>query len=423
MPKLVQINVASNYGSTGRIAESVGLLAKAKGWDVWVVHGPRYANPSGLNTKCTQSALADKIHGVESWIFDRHGLGSRCATAKLVKWLMEYKPDVVHLHNIHGYYINYPILFDYLKESNVKVVWTLHDCWTFTGHCSHFDFIGCDKWKTGCFGCPQLHTYPKAWKIDNSKRNFELKKKYFTAIKDNLLLVPVSEWLNGLLKDSFLSDCKSRVIHNGIDTKTFDVVSSAEQYFDRFGLDASKKIILGVTNMWSDRKGLADFVKLNDIIDKTKYQILLVGLTKEQIAQLPAGIIGIERTDSVQQLAGLYSLASVFFNPTWEDNFPTTNLEAMACGTPIITYRTGGSPEAVVEGVNGNVVPQGDLNAAYACIEKICAEGKEKYQDVCRKYAVDNFTREDRFMDYIELYEEILLPLGVSIVASRRSKV
>ena len=414
MPKLVQINVASNYGSTGRIAESVGLLAKAKGWDVWVVHGPRYANPSGLNTKCTQSALADKIHGVESLIFDRHGLGSRCATAKLVKWLKEYKPDVVHLHNIHGYYINYPILFDYLKESKVKVVWTLHDCWTFTGHCSHFDFIGCDKWKTGCFGCPQLHTYPKAWKIDNSKRNFELKKKYFTAIKDNLLLVPVSEWLNGLLKDSFLSDCKSRVIHNGIDTKTFVPSMLGGDSVSKFGLSKGKKILLGVANPWSDKKGLGDFIRLNDIIDKSKYQIVLVGLSAEQLNSLPDGMVGLQRTDSVALLAELYSVANVFVNFSYEETFGLTTAEALACGTPVLVYNATGCPEIVVDNV-GCVVEKGDLNAAYACIEKICAEGKEKYQDVCRKYAVDNFTREDRFMDYIELYEEI--------VESRRSKV
>lgn len=407
MPKLVQINVASNYGSTGRIVESVGLLAQSRGWDVTVVHGPRYFNRSELKTICTQSVLADKIHGIESLLFDSHGLGSRCATRRLIKWLEQYSPDIIHLHNIHGYYINYPILFDYLKQFNGKVVWTLHDCWTFTGHCSHFDFVGCDKWKSGCNNCPQLHTYPKAWKIDNSKRNFELKKKYFTAIKDKLILVPVSNWLDGWLKDSFFGDCNSETIHNGIDTSTFTICNATEQYLEKFSLSADKKIILGVANPWSNRKGLGDFFKFNEIIDKSKYQILLVGLTKEQIAQLPSGIVGVEQTDSVTQLAGLYSLASVFFNPTWEDNFPTTNLESMACGTPVITYRTGGSPEAVVEGV-GYVINQGDITSAYACIETIWGEGKEKYRNVCRKHAVENFTREDRFMDYIRLYEEII---------------
>lgn len=406
MPKLVQINVASNYGSTGRIVESVGLLAKARGWDVWVVHGPRYVNHSGLNTKCTQSELADKIHGVESWIFDRHGLGSRCATAKLVKWLKVYKPDVVHLHNIHGYYINYPILFDYLKESNVKVVWTLHDCWTFTGHCSHFDFIGCDKWKTGCFGCPQLHTYPKAWKIDNSKQNFELKKKYFTAIKDNLLLVPVSEWLNGVVKESFFAGCKTRVIHNGIDTKIFVPSMLGGDSVSKFGLSKEKKILLGVANPWSDKKGLGDFIRLNDIIDKSKYQIVLVGLSAEQLNSLPDGMVGLQRTDSVVLLVELYSVANVFVNFSYEETFGLTTAEALACGTPVLVYNATGCPEIVVDNV-GCVVEKGDLNAAYACIERICAEGKEKYQDVCRKYAVDNFTREDRFMDYIELYESL----------------
>lgn len=413
MLKLVQINVASNYSSTGRIVESIGLLAKERGWDVWVVHGPRYANPSGLNTKCTQSALADKIHGVESWIFDRHGLGSRCATRKLVKWLEQHSPDIIHLHNIHGYYINYPILFDYLKRFNGKVVWTLHDCWSFTGHCSYFDFIGCDKWKSGCHDCPQLHTYPKAWKIDNSKRNFELKKKYFTAIKDKLILVPVSNWLDGVVKNSFLGCCDSIVIHNGVDVNVFD--AQEIEFAGYYGIDRNKKLLLGVANDWSERKGLLDFIKLNDIIDKSKYQILLVGLTKEQIEQMPSDIIGIERTQCVSDLVKLYAFADLYVNFSVEETLGMTTIEALACGTPVLVYNATACPEVVNESV-GCIVDKGDLTSAYAYIEKICAEGKEKYQDVCRKYAVDNFTREDRFMDYIELYESVM-----SKVESRKS--
>ena len=403
MTTLFQINVTSNYGSTGRIAENIGLLAMRQGWNCYIAHGPRYANPSQLKNICTETSWGEKLHGLKSLFLDEHGLGSKRATFKLIDELDKISPDIVHLHNIHGYYLNYPILFDYLSGTNVPVVWTLHDCWGMTGHCVHFDYVHCNKWMTHCEHCPQLHTYPKALFRDNSYNNYELKRKCFLKIKDRLHLVPVSDWLEGLLRQSFLKECSITRIHNGIDITTFSpVVGSVPSAMSgRF-----KFWILGVASPWSKRKGYDDFIQLRKVLSKD-FGIVMVGLTPKQIRQLPDGVIGIERTNNIAQLAELYSSADVFFNPTWEDNFPTTNLEALACGTPVITYRTGGSPEAISEDT-GFVVDQGDLSGVMAAIELVRKQGKTFYVEKCRERAVAHFDKDVSYQKYIDLYNRIL---------------
>jgi hypothetical protein len=242
--KFLLINSVCGIRSTGRICTDIADSLASQGHQVKIAYG-REDVPEKYQKYAVRigSDLDLKLHALGTRLLDKHGFFSTKATKRFLQWAEEYDPDLLWLHNIHGYYINYPILFDYLKRFEGKVVWTLHDCWTFTGHCSYFDFVGCDKWKSGCNNCLQLHTYPKAWKIDNSKRNFELKKKYFTAIKDKLILVPVSNWLGGLLKESFLEDCELTTIHNGIDTNTFGVCDDAEQYFEKFGLsDDNEKL-------------------------------------------------------------------------------------------------------------------------------------------------------------------------------------
>ena len=204
MKRLVEINAAVNYGSTGRIAEAIGLVAQREGWECTMVHGPRYVNPSQLPCICTQAKWGDRMHGVRSLLLDGHGLGSKRATERLVRRLDALQPDVVHLHNVHGYYLNYEVLFRWLQRADCKVVWTLHDCWPFTGHCTHFDFIGCDRWKSGCHDCPQLMAYPRSLFVDRTSRNYELKRELFTSLGYRLTLVPVSHWLEGLVKESFL---------------------------------------------------------------------------------------------------------------------------------------------------------------------------------------------------------------------------
>lgn len=328
---------------------------------------------------------------------DGEGLYSSSATKRLVEKIEAYAPDIIHLHNIHGHYLNYPILFRFLKEYDRPVVWTLHDCWPFTGHCAHFDFIGCQLWQSGCHDCPQLSAYPKSYGMDHSRENFARKKQLFTGLRQLVLVTP-SQWLAGLVKKSFLGTYPVQVIHNGIDTTVFKPTPS--DFRERYGL-RDKKIILGVASPWTARKGLQDFIKLSNMLPE-EWKIVLVGLSKKQLKTIPAAITGIERTNNVQELAQIYTAADVFFNPTYEDNYPTTNLEAIACGTPVITYDTGGSSESIGN-KNGAVVSKGNLNDAWSSL--LHAVGyKKSFSADCRKY-----DKTQRFGDYYRLYQQLAI--------------
>ena len=275
------------------------------------------------------------------------------------------------------------MLFDYLAKSNKKIIWTLHDCWAFTGHCTYFSYVKCSKWKHGCKNCPQKNEYPSSILIDRSHSNWEKKKKLFSSVK-NLTIVTPSKWLANLVRKSFLSNSRIVVINNGIDTEIFKPVDFS-RIKKRLKL-SNKKILLGVAAVWNKRKGLEDFVKLNQVIDREKYQIILVGLSKKQIESLPSEIIGITRTDSTEELAELYSMAYIFINPTYEDNFPTTNLEAQACGTPVITYKTGGSIESVPL---DNYVEPGNIRAV---LEKLELENGVNREILTKKDCVKKYT-------------------------------
>jgi len=403
MPKLLQINVCVNQGSTGRIAEQIGEAAISCGWDSYIAYG-RGAGKSNSKTIKICSKIGICIHALLTRLTDRHGLFSTRATRKLVKQIEEIKPDIIHLHNIHGYYLNYKVLFEYLNKSNIPVVWTLHDCWTMTGHCTHFEYAKCNKWRTECYNCPEKRSYPTSWLMDRSKKNYINKKQNFSAIK-SLTIVPVSNWLGSIVQNSFLKDKRVNVIQNGIDIRTFQPIAS-NSLIEQYNL-AVKRIILGVASPWSSKKGLRDFVKLYDGLDSTRYQIVLIGLNKEQTQQLPNGILGLERTNSVEELAKWYSAANVFVNLTYEDTYPTTNLEAISCGTPVVTYRTGGSPESVTS-QTGRVVEQGNIEAVAKAIEELCTEDRDAMRTRCREYAVAHFDKRECFERYIKLYEQIL---------------
>jgi len=335
---------------------------------------------------------------------DRHGFASRKATKQLINKIEELKPDVINLHNIHGYYVNIEILFDYLKKIDVPVVWTFHDCWPFTGHCSYFDSIACEKWKTHCQNCPKKSFYPKSLLIDNSFKNFSDKKQIFNQL-DNLHIITPSNWLKNLVKQSFLSKFPVSCIHNGIDLSKFSPVENVEKLIQKWNLK-DKIIVLGVASIWDRRKGLDDFISLSNKLSGT-YQIILIGLTKKQIAQLPKNIIGIERTESIEELAEYYSLANVFVNPTYQDNFPTTNIEALACGTPVVTYNTGGSPEAI-DKETGIVVEKGNLNDLKTAIERVTSAKTEYYdKEKCRKRAEKHFDKNERYQDYLQLFKTL----------------
>lgn len=345
--RLLIVNSVFVSGSTGSLAEKIAEEYEANGWGVRVAYG-RGANVPEVCRKWAVrigSSFSVRLHGVLTRLFDWHAdrICSWWATRKFLKWVEEWKPDLLWLHNLHGYYINYELLFDWIKKHpEMEVKWTLHDCWAFTGHCSHFLLADCDRWKAGCWGCPEKGEYPKSWGLSAAKSNWERKRKAFCGVKKMTLITP-SKWLADLTQVSFLKEYPVVVVHNTIDTSVFK--PTPRDVKKRLGI-SDKRLILGVANTWDRRKGLPDFYRLRELLDE-QYAIVLVGLTLRQIASLPKGIIGIARTNCAKELAELYSAADWFFNPTREDNYPTVNLEAAACGCRVVTYDTGGSAETV----------------------------------------------------------------------------
>lgn len=400
--KVLQINTVVNTSSTGRIAEEIGLTAMSNGWESYIAYG-RNERPSSSKLIKIGNNNDIKLHGLKTRLFDRHGLGSRSATDEFIKQIEVIKPDIIHLHNLHGYYINIEVLFHYLKKVNVPVVWTFHDCWPITGHCSYFTFVGCEKWKTQCYECPQKTKYPASYFIDSSRKNYILKKELFTSLS-NLTLVSVSQWLSGILNESFLQKYPIKVINNGINTEVFKP-SSSNTFRVKYGFE-DKFILLGVASIWDERKGLKDYIELSKLLGRD-FQIVLVGLTKKQIEQLPDNILGIERTESVEMLAEIYSSANIVLNLSYEETFGLTTVEGFACGTPGIVYNATASPE-LIDVSTGIVVEQGNINKLTEAIYSIKKKGKEYYSEACVNRAYKLYKKEDRYKEYIQLYNELI---------------
>ncbi len=397
MIKIVQINTTCNWGSHGRIAEAIGDLVIAEGWESYIGYGREELESSSVKIKIG-GKLNYYTHEILSRLFDRQGFYSSCLTKKFINRLKEIKPNIIHLHNIHGSYINIKLLFNYIKKNNIPVVWTLHDCWSITGHCAHFESIGCEKWKSGCYSCELIKNYPKSLFVDNSRQNYRNKKRLFTSI-NNITIVPVSYWLGGVISESYLANFPVKVIQNGINLEKFQPTISNLR--EKYNLE-NKRIIIGVASFWSDRKGLSDFVKLSERLDDNS-KIVLIGLSEEQIGNMPKTMIGIARTNSVNELAAWYTVADVFVNPTYEDTFPTTNLEALACGTPVITYNTGGSVESV-DSETGVIVEKGDIDGLINAIDGVSSIDS----DACVTRARNLYNQDSSFRKYIKLYKDIL---------------
>lgn len=400
--KLLLINAAINSTSTGRIAEEIGRCAVSEGFDVYAGYGFTNNN-SSLKTIRIGGRTDHYLHALMTRLTDRHGFMSAGATESFLKSVRNIKPDVVNIHNIHGYYMNVEKLAEYLAESGVPVVWTFHDCWPFTGHCSYFDAVNCSRWESGCHDCPNLHGYPSSKFKDNSVKNYRDKKRLFSAI-ENLTIVCPCNWMAENVKRSFLGDKQIRVIYNGVNTDVFKPGSpkAAAALRSRYGLDG-KRVILGVASVWDKRKGLDDFIRMTSLLNDNE-RIVLIGLDEKQIAALPANIIGIRRTENVGQLADFYSMADVFANPTYVDNFPTTNIEALACGTPVVTYNTGGSPEAI-DSATGRVTDKSDFNGMLDMCRGLWNGNAEETSALCRHRAVNLFDSRDRFKEYVDLFK------------------
>ena len=379
--KVLMINVTCGVGSTGRICTDLARALMNQGHTVKIAYG-RGSAPEDLaeNAYRVENQAELLWHVAAARLWDRSGLESSRATKALVAWIRQYDPDVIHLHNLHGYYLNVEILFDYLKTCGKRILWTLHDAWAFTGHCACF--FECDRFQNGCVGCKQKNEYPKTFHL-NAEENWKRKKKAFTGIP-GLTLVTPSKWLAGYLPKTILREYPVKVVPNGINTNYF--VYTEGDFRKRNDL-TNRFVILGVSNVWNARKGLADFYKLAQILDQ-RFQIVLVGLTKKQLRNLPDGILGIQRTSRVQELAELYSTADVFLNLTYSDNYPTVNLESLCCGTPVITNRTGGSPESIRGENAGFVVEQGNLEQVCLRLEELIAVHREQRRvNYDRKFA------------------------------------
>ena len=400
MKTLLQINVTANWGSTGKIAEDIGRLAIENSFESWIGYGR--GNPNSKSNLIRIGNDFDlKFHGIQTRLFDNHGLASKSVTRNFINKINDIKPDIIHLHNIHGYFLNYPLLFNYLKEWGGPVVWTLHDCWSFTGHCAHYTYAHCNKWQSHCEKCPQKKIYPASLFRDRSFNNFEDKKNSFLGLP-NLTLVTVSNWLADQVSKSFLKDYPIKVIHNGVDLNIFKPV-------EKITKDYEKKLVLGIANVWSERKGLEEFKKLRTLLP-SNYEILLIGLNKDQIKSLPIGIKGLQRTETVDELVNYYNMADVYVNPSVEETLGMTTIEAMACGTPVVVYNSTAVPEPVNEN-SGFVVDYKNINQLAKKIQFVCEEMPFTSSD-CRARTEALFDKNNSFQDYINLYKNLTPPIS-----------
>lgn len=402
--KVLQINTRYiNGGSTGRIVADLVDIQQQNGIEPYVAFG------FGINIPESQKSFVYRITSnanlfiskVLTKLRGRHGFDNYFETKKLLRWIDIINPDIIHLHNIHNHYINCELLLKYIAQRNISTILTMHDCWTFTGWCAYFDYPKCDKWMIECNNCNCLNKYPRTWIFDRSKKNFHQKKSLFAPI--NLTIVTPSQWLADLVGKSFLKNKKCYVIHNGVDINNF--YPEPSNIKSELGISEEKKIILGMAFNFEERKGIKYFFRLNEK-HKEDWQVILVGVSKSQKQLLPKGIIALEKTDSISKLRQLYSIADVFVNPTLEDNFPTTNIESLACGTPVVTFATGGSPESVTQ-TTGIVVNQNDELGLESAIKKIFLCDRQKLQLLCRERAVTYFDKKKQFLQYVDLYKSI----------------
>ena len=393
---ILQINTVGNIGSTGRIAEQIGIEAMRNGWESYI------ACARAAQSKSKIIRIGSKWHRYPNvlWtrIFDSDSPLAKISTLKLTNDIKKLSPDIIHLHNIHGYYLHTPTLLEFLGEYNKPVVWTLHDCWPFTGHCAHFDFFGCKKWKTLCSDCPQKNKYPASWVFDSSSKNHIEKTAIISKIK-KLTFVPVSKWTESIALESKVKFKNIQTIRNGIDIGVF-------QPSQKLAANSINNVLFAA-NKWEPQKGLNFIPKIAERLG-SDYKLTVIGVDRQQKKYLEGkGIIAQKRTNNIKQLRDIYSQASVFANPTLEETLSLVNMEAIACGTPVVTFASGGTPETVPNEKVGAVVKRGDIDAMVSQIKKFAALDKSEISKICRQTAIDNFDAKAAFKKYIDLYESL----------------
>ena len=400
--RVFELNTFCGVKSTGRIAAEIAALVEKDGGQCEIGYGAEAPSAEAARFAYrVGTSLERRVYSQCRKLFDAEGYGSRSGTKKLIAEMERFQPDVIQLHNLHGCYLNLPILFAYLRQSGLPVVWTLHDCWPFTGHCAYFDYADCRKWMDGCRHCPQQRSYPACYGLDGSERNYAMKKRLFTSL-ERLVFVTPCEWMKQPLSRSFLSGYLARTIYNGVDLRAFQPTESGLRR--RYGLEG-KRVVLSVASDWDERKGLRFLTEAQQALGDA-YRFVAVGLEEEQIKALPAPMLGIARTADVRELAAWYTAADCVANPTMEDNMPMVNLEALACGTPVAVFRTGGCPEAVDESC-GVVVDKGDGAALRNAIERLCGQ-KQAMTAACVERAA-RFDCRRTYQSYVELYKELCL--------------
>lgn len=404
MKTILSINTV-NYGSTGNIMRGISKIAEKNGFEYWQAYAPDKHNSPSLNRDIIILPYnIRRLNEYYSWFTGKRGFSSYFSTKNFLKKVDKIKPDIIHLHNLHNNYIHVGLLFDYIKKNHIKVVWTLHDCWAFTGRCPHFQMSGCDKWKTGCYDCPYpKEEYPSV-QVDKSDILWKMKKAVFTGV-ENLTIITPSEWLAGLVKESFLSEYPVKVINNGIDLNVFKPTES--DFKKVYGLEG-KKLVLGVALGWDKRKGIDVFIELSKRLSEEEYCIVLVGTNSELDKSLPKNIISIHKTMNQKELAEIYTIADVFVNPTREEVLGMVNIEALACGTPVITFRTGGSPECIDDNC-GEVCDVDDLESLYMMITKVCTN-KPYTENQCVLRA-KKFLMSNKYMEYVQEYKKMEINL------------
>lgn len=400
MKKILQINpTVRESTSTGKIMREIGEMAISAGGESYIAYsGARDGIPPHSSKLVPVGNRPDLLwHFLATRLFDAHGLASKRATRRLIERIKEIDPDIIHIHNVHGYFLNYPELCAYLAESGKPVIWTVHDCWLYTGHCYHYASAGCDRWQTECHDCPCKTRFPASYGLDRSRRNYRLKKQCFTSLP-NFTLVVVSDWMKAELAKSFLADVPCLTIHNGIDTQVFapeEKPAGSEVYY------------LAVASIWLKEKGLGDLAELAGLLAPDEKLVVVGKMSEAQKRSLPEKVVTIERTADVSALVRLYSGATALVNPTWQDNYPTVNLESISCGTPVVTYRTGGSVESVTP-ETGYIVEQGDVKGLYERLRQIREHDREAWSRSCREYALRHFDKRAALDAYLRLYESML---------------
>lgn len=398
--KVLMINPVCGIGSTGRICADLAVMLEARGHDVKIAYG-RGIVPERYQKYAVKigGKLDAPLHALKARLADATGFGSKAATKCFIRWVKEFDPDVIHLHNLHGYYVNLDVLFAYLRSCGKPILWSFYDCWSFTGHCAHFDYNQCNKWKNGCHDCANLQEYPQSY-LNRSAKNFQKKQRLFTNIPNLQLILP-SGWMQRMVEQSYMQAYPTHLLPNGIDLQMFQ----ENNLISKIDLGIGNKcMVLGVSSVWSKTKGIEDIISITKKLPQADYQIVLAGQLPSSV-RLPENVIHIERTHDITQLCSYYSAADVFINPTLQETQGLTTVEALACGTPAIIYNSGGAPECL-DDTCGIVVPRGDVDGMIQALEDI-RTGKRQFSPEDCKAAAQKYSKDDLYQPFLALYARL----------------